>query len=122
MGRVHQQKRRAVGGARLGSRTATVARRHRTSGGIGKSQPEEYLKKAEMRRLVLRAGNLRIAKDAYTEIRELYFEPLRDLMRQVMQLAVMRNGKTIKRADVDYIIKKEADGGRLPRPYGDPRL
>jgi len=119
MGRVLQQKRK-VGGSRLGSRAATsTAKRHKGKG-VGKLRPAQYLKRAQLQRLALRAGNLRIARDAIHEMSEEYMVPLPLLLLQAMEVASFRKRKTIKLADIDYVIRRAANAGTLPRPYGEP--
>ncbi len=120
MARTNQRKMTKVGGRRLGAKSRGTGKRH-ASAGRAKATPGEYLKKPELRRLALRAGNTKVASLAYGEIRELFMAPMPDIMRKAMELVAHRRGKTVKRRDIDYILKQEADAGRLPRPYGDAR-
>lgn len=118
MVRVNQRKTTKVGGSRLGARRHQSGRR---GGRPSRENPEDFLKKPELRRVAMRAGNTKVASLAYKEIRELYMAPLPGILRKTMELVAHRRGKTIKRRDIDYVLKQEADAGRLPRPYGDAR-
>ncbi len=73
-----------------------------------------------MRRLALRAGVTKMQAGAHEAIRRTFFQPLRAIIQGAMELAVLKKKKKLSLSMIDFVLKKFADEGKLPRPYGKP--